>query len=135
MRLLLLGPLEGYISIAGKIALARGAKVTHVDDIERGLAALRSGNGAELVMMDVKLDIARFVTYASVKGAKAPAEIGARMLREFVYHLKDLGLSPDAVRLEVDSPPVSSTSVRQMLAQQNAWSQLKDQDKSKSATN
>jgi DNA-binding NtrC family response regulator len=61
MRLLLLGPLEGYISIAGKIALARGAKVTHVDDIERGLAALRSGNGAELVMMDVKLDIRRMV--------------------------------------------------------------------------
>jgi two-component system, response regulator FlrC len=61
MRLLLLGPLEGYISIAGKIALARGAKVTHVDDIERALAALRSGNGAELVMMDVKLDIRRMV--------------------------------------------------------------------------
>jgi len=61
MRLLLLGPLEGYISIAGKIALARGAKVTHVDDIERALVALRSGNGAELVMMDVKLDIRQMV--------------------------------------------------------------------------
>src|SRR5438445_4940347 len=61
MRLLLLGPLEGYISIAGKIALARGAKVTHVDDIERALAALRSGNGAELVMMDVKLDVRQMV--------------------------------------------------------------------------
>jgi two-component system, response regulator FlrC len=61
MRLLLLGSLEGYISLAGKIALARGAKVTHVDDIERALVALRSGNGAELIMMDVKLDIRRMV--------------------------------------------------------------------------
>jgi two-component system, response regulator FlrC len=61
MRLLLLGPLEGYISLAGKIALGRGAKVTHVDDIERALAALRTGNGAELIMMDVKLDIRRMV--------------------------------------------------------------------------
>jgi two-component system response regulator FlrC len=61
MRLLLIGPLEGYISLAGKIALARGAKVTHVDDIERALTALRSGNGAELIMMDVKLDIRRMV--------------------------------------------------------------------------
>jgi two-component system, response regulator FlrC len=61
MRLLLLGPLEGYISVAGKIALSRGAKVTHVDDIERALVALRTGNGAELVMMDVKLDIRRLV--------------------------------------------------------------------------
>ncbi|HEX3500262.1 MAG TPA: sigma-54 dependent transcriptional regulator, partial [Stellaceae bacterium] len=61
MRLLLLGSLEGYISLAGKIALARGAKVTHVDDIERALVALRSGNGADLIMMDVKLDIRRMV--------------------------------------------------------------------------
>jgi two-component system response regulator FlrC len=61
MRLLLLGPLEGYISLAGKIALARGAKVTHADDIERALVTLRTGNGADLIMMDVKLDIRRMV--------------------------------------------------------------------------
>jgi DNA-binding NtrC family response regulator len=61
MRLLILGPLEGYISAAGKIAIARGATVAHVDDIERGLAALRSGQGADLLMMDVKLDIARMI--------------------------------------------------------------------------
>jgi len=50
-----------------------------------------------------KLDIARFVTYASMKGAKAPAEIGAKMLREFVYHLKDLGLSPASIRRNVSA--------------------------------
>jgi integrase/recombinase XerD len=50
-----------------------------------------------------KLDIARFVMYASIKGAKAPAEIGARMLREFVYHLKDLGLSPASIRRNVSA--------------------------------
>jgi two-component system response regulator FlrC len=61
MRLLIIGPLEGYISTAGKIAMARGATVSHADDIERGLAALRSGQGADLVMMDVKLDIARMI--------------------------------------------------------------------------
>jgi two-component system response regulator FlrC len=61
MRLLILGPLEGYISAAGKIAMARGATVAHADNIEQGLAALRSGHGADLVMMDVKLDIARMI--------------------------------------------------------------------------
>src|SRR6201984_934224 len=61
MRLLILGPLEGYISTAGKIAVSRGAKVAHVDDIDTALNALRSGQGADLVMMDVKLDIARMV--------------------------------------------------------------------------
>ncbi len=61
MRLLIIGPLEGYISTAGKIALSRGAKVAHVGDIEAALHALRSGQGANLVMMDVKLEIARLV--------------------------------------------------------------------------
>ena len=61
MRLLIIGPLEGYISSAGKIALSRGATVAHADDIEHGLAALRAGQGADLLMMDVKLDIARMI--------------------------------------------------------------------------
>ncbi len=61
MRLLIIGPLEGHISAAGKIALARGATVAHADDIEHGLAALRSGQGADLLMMDVKLDIGRMI--------------------------------------------------------------------------
>ena len=50
-----------------------------------------------------KLDITRFVTYAKVKGASAPNEIGARMLREYVYHLKDLGLSPASIRRNVSA--------------------------------
>src|SRR6202451_2025812 len=61
MRLLILGPLEGYISAAGKIALARGASVAHVDSIEQALVTLRSGQGADLLMMDVKLDIGRMI--------------------------------------------------------------------------
>src|SRR5215472_12241015 len=47
MRLLILGPLDGHFGAAGKIA--------------QGLNALRSGQGADLLMMDVKLDIARMI--------------------------------------------------------------------------
>jgi two-component system, response regulator FlrC len=61
MRLLIFGPLSGYISAAGKIALAHGAKVAQVDDIERGMAALRAGQGADLIMIDVKLDVGRMI--------------------------------------------------------------------------
>ncbi|MBV5336347.1 sigma 54-interacting transcriptional regulator, partial [bacterium] len=61
MRLLIVGTLEGYITTAGKIAMQRGAKVSHTDSIEGALAALRAAAGADLVMIDVKLDIARFV--------------------------------------------------------------------------
>ncbi|MDJ0948518.1 MAG: sigma-54 dependent transcriptional regulator [Alphaproteobacteria bacterium] len=61
MRLLIIGSLEGHITAAGKIALARGAKVAQADDIASGLNALRSGQGADMVMIDVKLDIADFI--------------------------------------------------------------------------
>jgi len=61
MRLLILGPLEGYLSAAAKIAMDRGAKVVQISDIESALDALRSGQGADLVMMDVKLDVGRMI--------------------------------------------------------------------------
>ena len=61
MRLLIVGALEGYITAAGKIAMQRGAKVSHTDSIEGALNALRAAAGADLVMIDVKLDIAAFI--------------------------------------------------------------------------
>ena len=61
MRLLIVGTLEGYITAAGKIAMQRGAKVSHTDSIEGALGALRAAAGADLVMIDVKLDIATFI--------------------------------------------------------------------------
>jgi integrase/recombinase XerD len=50
-----------------------------------------------------KLDIARFVGYASVKGAKSPIDVSARTLREYVYHLKDIGLSPASIRRNISA--------------------------------
>src|SRR5258708_28102587 len=61
MRLLIVGSIEGHITTAGKIAMARGATVAHVSDVESALVALRSGQGAELVMIDVKLDVAQLI--------------------------------------------------------------------------
>ena len=55
MRLLILGALEGHLTAASQIALARGAKVSHADTIEKGLQALRSGQGADLVITDVEM--------------------------------------------------------------------------------
>lgn len=61
MRLLIVGNLEGHISAAGKIALQKGAKVAHVEDLETALGALRNGKGADLVFVDVKLPIDNFM--------------------------------------------------------------------------
>ncbi|MBU6472671.1 MAG: sigma-54 dependent transcriptional regulator [Alphaproteobacteria bacterium] len=61
MRLLIIGGLQGQIGAATKIAMSRGAKVTHAGNIEQGLAELRSGRGADLVLADVTLDIGQLV--------------------------------------------------------------------------
>jgi two-component system response regulator FlrC len=61
MRLMIIGQLEGYISQAGRIALQKGAKVTHCEDIVQAIGALLNGKGADLVMIDVKQKIAEFI--------------------------------------------------------------------------
>jgi len=43
-------------------------------------------------------DLARFAEYAVARGARTPVDVTARLLRDFVYHLKDLGLSPASIR-------------------------------------
>ncbi len=61
MRLLIIGSLNGQIGAASKIAMARGAKVAHAGDIDMALTGLRNGQGADLAMIDVGLDIKRLV--------------------------------------------------------------------------
>ena len=58
MQVLIIGTLEGYMSAAGKIALSRGARVSHVDTIETAMDALRAGNSPDIVLVDVRLDVA-----------------------------------------------------------------------------
>lgn len=61
MRLMIVGQLEGYISSAGKIALQKGAKVIHCEDIEQAMGALRNGKSADLAMVDIKQNIGAFI--------------------------------------------------------------------------
>jgi integrase/recombinase XerD len=48
-------------------------------------------------------DLARFAEYAEGKGVAAPVDITAKLMREYVYHLKDLGLSPASIRRNVSA--------------------------------
>ena len=61
MRLMIIGRLDGHISQAGKIALQRGAKVVHCEDIDQAMGALLNGKSADLAMVDVKQKIGDFV--------------------------------------------------------------------------
>src|SRR5438094_625543 len=57
MRLLIVGTLNGQLTTATKLAMDKGAAVTHAEHVEQALAVLRSGRGADLLMVDVALDI------------------------------------------------------------------------------
>ncbi|MCL4159065.1 UNVERIFIED_CONTAM: hypothetical protein GTU68_053054 [Idotea baltica] len=61
MRLLIVGTLGGQLTMASKIAMQGGAQVTHADDVEGALKVLRSGRGADLLMVEVHLDIAGLI--------------------------------------------------------------------------
>jgi DNA-binding NtrC family response regulator len=62
MRLLIIGELYGQLGTASSIAKSRGAKVSHVADIEGAMNALRGGQGADLIMIEVREDIEKLVT-------------------------------------------------------------------------
>src|SRR5665213_4201515 len=85
MRLLILGPLEGYISAAGKIAMSRGA------------------TGSDLLMMDVKLDIGRMIDSLRQERINVPvvacgigADAGAAMRAIKAGAKEYVPLPPDA---------------------------------------
>src|SRR5437763_278902 len=57
MRLLIVGTLKGQLTTATKIAMDNGASVTHAEDHEQAMRVLRGGKGADLLLVDVSLDI------------------------------------------------------------------------------
>jgi two-component system response regulator FlrC len=68
MRLLIVGTLNGQLTAATRIAMDKGAAVTHADTIDTALKTLRSGRGADLIMIDVGLPIASLI--AALEGER-----------------------------------------------------------------
>ena len=85
-------PLALGDDLARAFALERFQDFLHV---ERGAA--RATNEA------YTLDLARFATFMRVKGASRPAGVTPALLRDFVYHLKDLGLAPTSIRRNISA--------------------------------
>jgi len=71
MRLLIIGTLKGQLSAATKIAIDRGASVTHAVDVEQGLRVLRA-HGTDLIMADVASDIRDLVDRLVAERIHAP---------------------------------------------------------------
>src|SRR5271157_1396585 len=72
MRLLIVGTLSGQLTTATKLAMDKGATVTHASDIAQALAVLRSGRGADLLMVDVAVAIRDLVTALEAEHIHAP---------------------------------------------------------------
>jgi integrase/recombinase XerD len=81
-----------------------------LEDIEREFAlepfrdhlALEAGHSPNTVAAYVR-DLRRLGQFAVSKGVREPAQITRPLLRDFVYVLKDLGLSPATIRREVSA--------------------------------
>ena len=48
-------------------------------------------------------DVERLAQFARIKGAASPIEISSKTLRDFVYHLKDMGLAPASIRRNISA--------------------------------
>jgi two-component system, response regulator FlrC len=72
MRVLIVGQLGGQLSAATQLAFSRGAKVFHVDDTARAMDMLRSGRGADLLLVDVHEDIAGLARAMAAEHIVAP---------------------------------------------------------------
>src|SRR5262245_54363777 len=66
-----------------------------------------------LTLEAYRRDVERLVDYARTKGVTTPLDISSRQLREFVFHLKDVGLSPSSIRRNISAV---RTSFRFLLA-------------------
>jgi integrase/recombinase XerD len=61
-----------------------------------------AGNSAHTVAGYTR-DLRRLAEYAVSCGVKTPESLTPKVLREFVYHLKDLGLAPASIRRQIST--------------------------------
>ena len=77
------------------------ARAFHLERF-RDYLALEAGNSRHTVASYLR-DITRLSEYATTRRVKAPEQLSAAQLREFIYFLKDLGLAPTTIRRQVSA--------------------------------
>jgi len=103
MRVLIIGNLAGQLSAATKIAFEKGAKVLHAPEAAHAMDLLRTGRGADIVMIDVHEDITglvgamkqeRIVAPVVACGVNVTPDMAARAIRAGAREF--IPLPPDA---------------------------------------
>lgn len=64
--------------------------------------ALEAGHSANTVE-SYRRDLHRLVAYASARGIQSPGGVTTRLLREFIYSLKDVGLAGSTIRRQLSA--------------------------------
>ncbi|MGH7703246.1 MAG: site-specific integrase, partial [Gemmatimonadales bacterium] len=68
----------------------------------RDYLALEAGHSTNTLESYLR-DLRRLAEFAGSRGAREPGAVTPRLLREFVFALKDLGLSPATIRRQVSA--------------------------------
>ncbi len=120
MRLLIIGDLYGQIGTASAIARSRGARVSHVDDLDAAMQALRSGQGADLLLVEVKQDIEKLCTLLMRErfnlpviacGVQADKEAAVRAIRSGAKEYLPLPPQEDLIAAVLEAVTEESSSV------------------------
>ena len=106
MRVLVVGSLAGELGTAGRIAIARGAKLDQADDVDAALARLRAVAATDLVLCDVGRDVAglirgmaaeRIATPVVACGSDAQADAAVAAIRAGAREFLPLPADPELV--------------------------------------
>lgn len=121
MRLLIIGTLEGHMTNASQIAIKRGAKVAAVDSIDQGLDHLRGGKGADVVLIDVRLNVERLCTALQAERINTPvvacgiegtdAQSAADSIRAGAKEYLPLPPDPDLIAAVLEAVAEESSSI------------------------
>lgn len=130
MRLLIIGDLSGQFTTASRIANERGAKVTQAPDITTAMTILRSGQGADLIMIDVQQPINRLIIQLDQERIHVPV-IGCGFSRDKEAAVRAieagakeyLPLPPDE-KLIADVLETLSTDQRRLVYHSTAMQQV-----------
>ncbi len=106
MRVLIIGSLSGELGQAGRIAMARGAKLDQADDSSLALARLRADARTDLVLCDIRHDVGALVRALAAERIAVPVvacgtgddpEAAVRAIRDGAREFLSLPPDPDLI--------------------------------------